>query len=324
MEYAAVIRNYGTADVMVCESVEVTSPGVGEIKVRHTHIGVNYHDIYVRSGAYQTLQLPGIPGLEAAGVVEKVGDEVTGFSVGDRVVYIDSGYGSYASARLLSADLAVRLPDSISSEIAAASFLRGLTVQILLEITSIHPGAWVLIHAAAGGVGQLLVQKALSIGVHVIGAVGSEEKVELLHQIGCKHVIVYRDVDFSHKVRELTGGRGVDVVYDSVGKDTYEASMKSLASRGKFVIFGQASGAVPLLDVSTLAKGSLTVTRPVMFHYIQERKDLDQLSNMLFADIHSGVIQLRSPIEFSLKDCSKAHLLLESRKAIQPLVLRVD
>lgn len=324
MDFATVIYSYGGPDVLTHEAVEVGAPGTGELRLRQTHIGVNYHDVYVRSGSYQTLSLPGIPGLEAVGFVEEVGDGVTDFKVGDRVVYLTAKYGAYASSRLIPADVAIQLPDTVDGATAAACYLKGLTVQMLLQKqTPIRAGSWVLIHAAAGGVGQLLVQKALKLGANVIGTVGSAEKAALLHEMGCEHTILYREVDFVKAVKNITNGRGVDAVFDSVGKDTFEGSMEVLALKGTLVNFGQSSGAIAPLDVAKLASKSLTLTRPIIFHYITSRADLEDLSASLFRDLQAGILRPEAPITMALADASKAHSLLESRSTSQPIVLAV-
>lgn len=323
MEHAVRIHTYGGPEVLTYEPYDVGAPGPGELRLRQTYIGVNYHDVYVRSGSYRTLPLPGVPGLEGVGYVEQVGDGVTDFQVGDRVVYLSSQYGAYATSRLVPAEVATRLPDGINEADAAACYLKGLTVQMLLhKMSPVRPGMWVLIHAAAGGVGQLLVQGALKLGANVIGTVGSPEKAELLHDLGCEHTILYRDVDFVEAVKEITGERGIDVVFDSVGKDTFVGSMEVLALGGALINFGQASGAIAPVDVSTLAAKSLTLSRPVIFHYLTQRADLEALSDLLFQDLLNGHLRLKPPVTFELKDAYKAHELLESRKTVRSIVLR--
>jgi NADPH2:quinone reductase len=323
MEHAVLVHNHGGAEVLTFEPFDLGAPGPGELRLRQTYIGVNYHDVYVRSGSYRTLPLPGVPGLEAVGYVEQVGEGVSRFQVGDRVVYLSSRYGAYATSSLISADVAIRLPAGIDEAVAAACYLKGLTVQMLLQkMSPIRPGMWVLIHAAAGGVGQLLVQGALKLGANVIGTVGSHEKAELLHDLGCENVILYRNVDFVEAVKEITGERGIDVVFDSVGKDTFAGSMEVLALGGALINFGQASGAIPPVDVSTLAAKSLTLSRPVIFHYLTQRADLEELSDLLFQDLLNGHLRLNPPVIFELKDAYKAHELLESRKTVRSIVLR--
>lgn len=324
MEYATLIHAYGGPEVLTCEPVDVGAPGPGELKLRQTCIGVNFHDVYVRSGSYRTLSLPGVPGLEGVGYVEQVGEGVTDFQVGDRVVYLSSRYGAYATSRLIPAEVAIHLPAGIDEADAAACYLKGLTVQMLLhKMTPVRPGAWVLIHAAAGGVGQLLVQGALKLGANVIGTVGSPEKAELIRRMGCEHTILYREVDFVEAVNAITNKRGVDIVFDSVGKDTFAGSMEVLTLGGSLINFGQASGTIPALDVSSLAAKSLTLSRPVIFHYLTQRADLEALSSLLFQDLLEGHLHLEPPVTFKLQDAHQAHALLESRKTVQSIVLKV-
>lgn len=325
MENALLVRSYGGPEVLLYEPVVVGAPGPGELKIRQTHVGVNFHDIYVRSGAYKTLSLPGIPGVEGVGYVEEVGDGVTNFNIGDRVIYLSATYGAYASARLLPARLAVRLPASISGVTAAATYLKGMTVQVLVRrLVRITPGSWVLIHAAAGGVGQLLVQAALRLGARVIGTVGSQEKARQLRALGREHVILYREQDFTEVVNEITGGCGVDVVYDSVGKDTFEGSLKVIAPCGHLVSLGQSSGAIPQFDVALLAAKSITLSRPVLFHYVAKRQDLEELSAALFEELEDGRLRAESALTFPLAEGAKAHALLESRSVAQSIVLVTD
>ncbi|CAM3723985.1 2-haloacrylate reductase [Pseudomonas reidholzensis] len=324
MEHATRIHAYGGPEVLTYEPVDVGAPGPGELKLRQTFVGVNFHDVYVRSGSYRTLSLPGIPGLEGVGYVEQIGAGVTGFQVGDRVIYLSSKYGAYATSRLVSAEVAIPLPSGISEADAAACYLKGLTVQMLLhKLSPVRPGSWVLIHAAAGGVGQLLVQGALKLGANVIGTVGSPEKADLLRKMGCKHTILYREVDFVEAVHSITEQRGVDIVFDSVGKDTFAGSLEVLTLRGSLINFGQASGAIAPVDVSTLAAKSLTLSRPIIFHYLTRRADLEELSGLLFQALLDGDLRVEPPITFALKDAHQAHALLESRKTAQSIVLRV-
>jgi NADPH2:quinone reductase len=322
MENALFIRSYGGPEVLQYEPVVVGAPGRDELRLQQTHVGVNFHDIYVRSGAYQTLPLPGIPGLEGVGYVEEIGEGVTDFKVGDRVVYLSAAYGAYASARLIPASIAIHLPDTISGAAAAASYLKGLTVQMLVrKLVQITPGAWVLIHAAAGGVGQLLVQAALRLGARVIGTVGSVEKARQLRALGCEHVIFYREQNFVEAVNDITVGRGVDVVYDSVGKDTFEGSLQVIAQCGHLVNFGQSSGAIAPFDVARLAAKSITLSRPVLFHYVARRQALEYLSAALFEEVQDGQLRSESALTFPLEEGAHAHALLESRSTSQPIIL---
>ena len=222
MAEAIIQHETGGPHVLRIEGIAVGAPGPGELRVRQTAIGVNFHDVYVRSGLYRTLPLPGIPGIEAAGIVEEVGAGVSGFVAGDRIAYVTARYGAYASERLLPAELAVRLPPGVADDLAATVLLKGLTAEMLLrQVHRVQPGDRILVQAAAGGVGRLLCQWAAHLGATVIGTAGSEEKAELARNAGCQHVILYRRVNFVEQVREITGGRGVDVVYDLVGKDTF-------------------------------------------------------------------------------------------------------
>jgi len=254
MAETIVLRAHGGPETLQIDQVDVGDPGSGEIRIRQTAIGVNYHDVYVRSGLYQTLPLPGVPGIEAVGVVTATGPETAGFAVGDRIGYITGQYGAYASARVLPARLAIPLPEAIDDHLAATVLLKGLTAAMLVRrVHRIRPGQTVLVHAAAGGVGRLLCQWATALGATVIGTVGAAAKREVALAAGCAHVILYREVDFVAEVRRLTGGQGVDVAYDGVGKDTFYGSLETLATCGHLVNFGQASGPVEPLAIPRLA-----------------------------------------------------------------------
>jgi NADPH2:quinone reductase len=283
MTTAIVLREIGGPQVLRSESVVVGKPAVGELRIRQTAIGVNFHDVYVRSGLYQTLPLPGVPGIEAAGVIEEIGVDVSTFAVGDRIAYVTGQYGAYASERILPARLAVRLPPNISEQVAATVLLKGLTAEMLVrEVRPIRPGDIVLVHAAAGNVGRLLCQLAQRLGATVIGTIGSEAKVAVAQRAGCTHTILYRQENFVERVRDITSGRGVDVAYDSVGKDTFQGSLDSLALRGHLVNFGQSSGSVEPFEIAKLAARSNSVTRPILFHYITQRKDLERMAAAVF------------------------------------------
>lgn len=234
MSQAIVIREYGASDVLMPEGVQVPAPGAGELRLRQSAIGVNFHDIYVRSGLYNTLTLPGIPGCEAVGVIDAVGEGVEGFKAGDRVAYVTGPpYGAYASHRLLPASAVVPLPDEVGDDLAAATLLRALTVDMLTRrVMQLKPGMSILVHAAAGGVGRMMCQMAGHLGATVFGTVGSEEKAGIARDAGCAHPILYREVAFEEEVLRLTEGRGVDVVYDSIGADTFEGSLRALATCG--------------------------------------------------------------------------------------------
>jgi NADPH2:quinone reductase len=272
--HAIRISEHGGPEVMQWEPVSLPAPGPGEVQVRNHAVGVNFIDIYHRTGLYP-VPLPSGLGQEGAGEVVAVGEGVTDLQVGDRVVYLSPAPGAYAEALNIPADRAVKLPDAVSFEVAAAMWLKGLTAQYLLRQThKVQPGDWLLVHAAAGGVGSILVPWAKRLGAHVIGTVGNDEKAARAKKLGCDHVIVYTREAFPQRVRELTGGRGVDVVYDSVGAATFEGSLDSLRPLGLMVSYGNASGKVPPFDIGLLAaKGSLFLTRPTLFTYTAERQN---------------------------------------------------
>ncbi|WP_119155275.1 quinone oxidoreductase family protein [Caldimonas tepidiphila] len=323
MSEAIVIRAHGGPEVLLPEPVEVGAPGPGELRLRQTAIGVNFHDVYVRQGLYRTLALPGIPGIEGVGVVEEAGPGVTGFAPGDRVACLTLRYGGYATHRLLPAELAVRVPDGLDDRVVAATFLKGLTVQMLVDrVHRLQAGQTVLVHAAAGGVGQLLSQWARRIGATVIGTVGSEDKARVAREAGCEHVILYRQEDFVARVREITRGRGVDVAYDAVGRDTFSGSLDCLAPRGHLVNYGQASGPVEPLDISRLGARSGTVSRPAIVHYVAERGELEAMSAALFGALSAGWLRPGPAREFPLGCAADAHRWLESRAATGSTLLR--
>lgn len=322
MATAIVIREHGGPEVLTAESVPVGRPGGGELRVRQTAIGVNFHDVYVRSGLYRTLNLPGIPGIEAAGVVEEIGTDVTGFAVGDRIAYVTSGYGAYASERILASALALRLPPTVNEQTAATVLLKGLTAEMLVRaVYRVRAGDIVLVHAAAGGVGQLLCRRAQDLGATVIGTVGSEDKAEVARGAGCAHTILYRQEDFVERIREITAGRGVDVVYDSVGKDTFEGSLESLTIRGHLVNFGQSSGGVAPFEVSRLATRSNSVTRPIVFHFIAQRADLERMAASVFEAVARGSLRSAPAQVFPLSDASAAHAAMVARQTSGAILL---
>ena len=321
---AVVIRRYGGPEVLVAEPVDVGAPGPGELKLRQTFVGVNFHDIYVRSGQYRTLPLPGVPGIEGVGVVQQLGAEVQGFAPGDRIGYITAAYGCYARERVLPARLAVKLPDGLSDEAAASLLLKGLTVRMLVDsVYRVRPGDWVLVQAAAGGVGRLLSQWASHLGGRVIGTVGSPAKAEIARAAGCAEVILYRRENVVERVQAITDGRGVDVAYDGVGKDTFGASLASLAPCAYLVNFGQASGPVEPVEMAQLAARSTTLSRPVVFHFTAERARLEQMSAALFAAVSAGWLSADAADVFPLDEAARAHRLLESGRAVRPVVLQV-
>jgi len=319
---AIVLREPGGPEKLKWETIEVGDPGAGALRIRHTAIGVNFHDTYVRNGSYRTLPLPGIPGIEAAGVVEKVGAGVSGFSPGDRVCYIDDKYGAYAEARLLPASLALRIPGGVSDEAAAALTVKGLTACMLLRhVHAVRRGETLLIHAAAGAVGQLLVRWAKHLGATVIATVGSAEKARIARGCGADEVILYREENFVPRVGELTVGRGVDVAYDAVGADTFQGSLDCLSLLGTLVNFGQSSGAVPPFSVSRLAARSLTLVRPLLFHYIRERAALEAMAQETFDAVREGVIAASVGLRLPLMQAGEAHAALESRATSGAIVL---
>lgn len=322
MPQAIMLRDFGGPEVLRAEPVEVPPPGPGELRIRQTAVGVNFHDCYVRSGLYRTLPLPGVPGIEAAGIVEAIGPGVTGFAVGDRIGYVTGAYGAYASHRVLPAAIALRLPDEMDDRLAASVLLKGLTAEMLLrQVHRVEAGQTILVHAAAGGVGRILCQWAAHLGATVIGTAGSAAKAKVARAAGCAHVILYREQDFVAEVKRITGGRGVDAAYDSVGHDTFDGSLECLAMRGHLVNFGQASGPVPPFQVQRLAAKSNSLTRPILFHYIAERAALDRMAAALFAVLGSGAVRAEPGATLPLAEAARAHHLLESRQAEAPLVL---
>ena len=318
---AIVLRVPGGPEALVLEPITVEPPGPGQLLIRQSAASVNFHDVYVRSGAYQTLPLPGIPGLEAVGRIEALGEGVTGFAVGDRVAYIARNYGGYARLRVLDAVLAVPLPDGIEDGVATAWFLKGLTAQALVDdVEPVHAGSVVLAQAAGGGVGQLVARMAKLRGATVIGTAGSPEKAAIARAAGCDHVIAYRDTDVAAAVLELTDGRGVDVAFDAVGKDTFEGSLAALAVKGHLVHYGQASGPIPPFDLSRLGAKSAKVSRPFLWPYIQPREKLLSASASLFAALAAGQLPVTLGGRFPLAQAAAAHEALESRAA-GPFVL---
>jgi len=324
MTRAIVMRAPGGPEVLKLEEVPIGEPGPGQVRLRQTAVGVNFHDIYVRSGLYKTLALPGIPGLEAVGAVEAVGAGVTELSPGDRVGYLTRGYGGYAAGRLIDADLLIKLPAAIDDRTAAATLLRGLTARMLVhDVHRVAPGMTVLVHAAAGGVGRLLAQWAHHLGATVIGTAGSEEKARIARECGCDHVIQYRSEDFVERVRAITGGRGVDVAYDAVGKDTFMGSMACLARLGHMVNYGQASGPVPPIELSLLFQKSNSVTRPAVFHYLEDRPRRDEMTAALFDALAKGVITAGAIHEYAFEDAGRAQQDMEARKTAGAVILTV-
>lgn len=318
------IHETGGPGVMVWERVPVAEPGPGQVLLRQTAVGLNYIDTYHRSGLYPLPELPAILGREAAGVVEAVGPDVAGLAPGDRVAYAMAA-GSYCEMRVIDADLLVPLPEEVDDRTAAAMMLKGLTVQYLLRRThEVRAGETILIHAAAGGVGLLACQWARHLGATVIGTVGSPEKAELARAHGCDHPVLYREQSFVDRVREITGGRGVPVVYDSVGGETFEASLDCLAPRGLLVSFGQSSGPVPPFNIGTLAaKGSLFLTRPTLATFVARREMLLESAAELFELVRDGTIRIEVCQAYPLSDAAGAHRDLEARKTSGSTVFMV-
>ncbi len=323
MTHAIRIHETGGPDVLKWEAVEVGEPGPGEVRLRQDAAGLNYIDVYHRTGLYPQ-QLPFTPGVEGAGVVEAVGPGVSGLQAGDRVAYAGPS-GGYAEKRLIAADRLVKLPDSIGTEEAAAMMLQGMTAHMLLRsVHRVQPGETILIHAAAGGVGLIVCQWAKALGATVIGTVGSDEKAELARAHGCDHPIVYTRQDFAAEVERITGGAKLPVVYDSVGKDTFLKSLDCLAPRGLMVTFGNASGPVDPVDPGLLAqKGSLFLTRPTLFSYIADRRELETAARELFDVVESRKVKVEVKQRFALKDAAEAHRALEARKTSGSTILTI-
>jgi NADPH2:quinone reductase len=323
MSYAIRFHKTGGPEVLQWEEVEVGDPGPGELRIAHKAVGLNYIDTYHRTGLYP-MALPSGIGLEAAGVVEAVGPGVTEFKAGDRVAYCNGPIGAYAQVKNHPAERCVKVPEGISFEQAASMMLQGLTVQYLLRRLYLVPkaGDTVLWHAAAGGVGLIACQWARALGVNIIGTVSSEEKAKLARDNGCAHTVIYTKEDFVARVNEITGGKKVPIVYDSVGKDTFMKSLDCLQVRGVMVSYGNASGPVPPTDLSILsAKGSLWVTRPSLMGYVAKREELLAASKDLFDMVLAGKIRIAPRQSYALKDAAQAHRDLEARKTTGSTVL---
>ncbi|WP_309090271.1 quinone oxidoreductase [Phenylobacterium sp.] len=306
----------GGPEVLELVEVETPPPAPGQVLIRHEAIGINFIDTYHRSGLYP-VKLPTTPGGEAAGVVEALGDGVTRLRVGDRVAY-SGGFGAYAEANVVAAERVVKVPDNVDARVAAASLLKGMTVEAFVRrCYPVQAGQTVLVHAAAGGVGQIMVQWLKAIGAEVIATVGSEAKAARARELGADHVILYREQDVAAEVRRITGGKGVPVAYDSVGKDTFEGTLGSLARRGWFVSFGNASGPAPAVEPFRLSRGgSLVFTRPTLFDFIVTTEELDASAQALFEMIGSGKIKIEIGQTFPLAEARAAHEALESRATV--------
>ena len=325
MTHAIRIHQNGGPDVLRWETLDVPAPGPGEVRLRQTAVGLNYIDVYFRTGLYAAPTLPFTPGLEGAGVVEATSEGVTTLKVGDRVAYASAPIGAYAEARLMPADRLVKVPDGISDQQAAAMMLQGMTTQYLVRRTyKVQAGETILVHAAAGGVGLMLCQWAKHLGATVIGTVSSEEKAALARANGCDYPVIYTREDFQSRVMEITNGQKVPVVYDSVGVDTFAKSLDCLAPLGMMVLFGQASGPVPPFELGTLAaKGSLFITRPTLFSYTAKPEDLVSTANELFDVVGKGVVKIAVNQTYALADAAQAHRDLEARKTTGSTVLTV-
>ena len=324
MTNAIQIHEYGGPEVLRWDSIEVGDPGETQVRLRQTACGLNYIDIYGRTGLYPLSELPATLGMEAVGVVEAVGERVESIAVGDRVAYLMQ-IGAYAEARLIESRHLVKIPDSITDQTAAAMMLKGLTAHYLLHRTyPVQAGDTILVYAAAGGVGLILCQWARQLGVSVIGCVGSDDKAELAKANGCEHTILYRNEDISSRVRDITDGAGVAAAYDSIGKATFEPSLDSLRPFGVLVSYGNASGPVEPFSPSILApKGSLFVTRPTIATHISTRELLEQGANSLFEVVGNGSVKIHVNQTFPLANCADAHRSLEARDTTGSTVLEI-
>ena len=323
MVQAIRVHQAGGPEVLSWEAVEVGEPGPGQVRLRQHAVGLNYIDVYHRTGLYPQ-RFPFTPGTEGAGVVEAIGPGVTSLRPGDRVAYAGP-IGGYAEARLIDSDRLVKLPDDISFEQAAAMMLQGMTVRMLLKgVRELEAGETILVHAAAGGVGSILCQWAAAIGATVIGTVSTEEKAELARAHGCHHPIVYTREDFVAEVGRITGGAKLPVVYDSVGRDTFLKSLDCLRPRGLMVNYGNASGPADPFPPNLLAqKGSLFLTRPTLFHYIATRQELEQSASDLFEMVLGGKVKVDVAQRYALKDVAQAHRDLEARRTTGSTILTV-
>lgn len=325
MSKAIIIEKPGGVENFKVKNVTLGDPEQGEVLIRHTAIGVNFIDIYHRLGIYPLPEYPAILGVEAAGVVEKIGQGVANIKPGDRVAYCTAPVGTYCEKKIVPADVLVCLPVIVSDLQAAAVMVKGLTAWYLLNRTyKVKKNTWILVHAAAGGVGQILCSWGKFLGAKVIGTVGSEEKAVIAENLGCDYVINYRQENFAERVMEITGGRGVDVVYDSIGKDTFAGSLECAKELGMIVSYGQASGAIPPVDIAVLQSKSLFLTRPSLLTYIGKPDELQIAANELFRQIKTGVVKAEVSKEYRLQDAAKAHQDLESRKTVGASVLVVS
>jgi NADPH2:quinone reductase len=319
------MKTTGGPEVLGWELFEPGQPGPGEVRIDQQAVGLNFIDVYHRTGLYPLPELPAVPGMEGAGVVSEVGEGVTDLAPGDRVAYAGLPVGAYAESRCIPADRLVKVPEPVTLEEAAAMMLQGMTVRYLLKgCAHVGPNTTILLHAAAGGVGLIMCQWAAHLGATIIGTAGSQEKADLARQHGCTHTILYNDEDFVAAVREFTGGKGVDVVYDSVGQATFAKSLHCLRPMGMMVTFGQSSGPIEPLELGTLAAhGSLFLTRPSLMHYTARREDLVAHADDLFEVVTNGAVSVRIGGRFKLAEAAEAHRQLEARKTTGSLILLV-
>ena len=319
---AIVIERFGGPEVLRWQRSTAMPPGPGEVRLKHTAIGLNYIDVYTRTGYYPLVEPPGIPGMEAAGIVLDIGPGVHGLLPGDRVAYACPPPGAYAEFRTMKADLIVPLPDDLSDRVAAAVMLKGMAAEFLLHrVAPVKQGDTVLVHAAAGGVGQLLCQWARHLGATVIGTVGSLEKARIARVAGCAYPILYSETDFVARVLEITEGRGCDIVYDAVGAETFLQSYEALATRGHLVSYGQASGPIPPLDIAAFVGKSATVSRPNFGHYTGTPAEVRSICDRLFRALSTGVLHVDVNQEFPLRDAAEAHQALENRRTTGSTIL---
>ncbi|HYF57982.1 MAG TPA: quinone oxidoreductase [Burkholderiaceae bacterium] len=319
---AVFVERHGGPEVLASRPTSAPRPGPGEARIRQTSIGVNYIDVYVRKGLYPLLSPPAVPGMEAAGVVVDVGPDVSGLAPGDRVAYACAPPGSYCTVRTMPASDLVRLPASIDDETAAAAMLKGLSAEYLLHrLRRVGPGDTVLVHAAAGGVGLLLCQWASRLGATVIGTVSTEDKARVARAHGCAHPVVAPRPRFADAVLELTAGRGADVVYDGLGADAVDENLRAVAATGLWVAYGQATGPLPPIDPQRLAARSITLSRPVLFHYTADPRRLAEMSARLFDAIERGWLTVRVGGRWPLSDAAEAHRALEARATTGSLLL---
>jgi NADPH2:quinone reductase len=317
---AVQVQRTGGPEVLEVVDLPAPTPGPGEILIAQEAVGLNFIDTYHRGGLYP-MKLPMVLGTEGAGVVEAVGEGVTRFQPGDRAAYA-GGFGAYAQLRTYPAERAVKLPEGISTRLAAASLLKGMTAEFLLRrCYTVKAGDAILVHAAAGGVGMILSQGGKALGARVIGTAGSEEKAQVARAHGCDEVILYRQEDVAQRVKALTGGEGVRVVYDGVGADTFEGSLASLGRRGVLITYGNASGPVPPVAPLKLMRGSLYLTRPTLFDYIATTAELDESAAALFHVLESGAVEIEIGQEFPLADARRAHEALEARQTVGSTLL---